>query len=930
MKPYQKIINLLIVALMLAGLSYSSAKAQYFFGKNKVQYTNFDWQVMETDHFKIYFYTEENEVAAIAARSAEDAYRALAAKFNHEIKRKVPLIIYSAPGYFSQTNVIPSMLPESVAGFTEFMKGRVVVPFHGSYYDFDHVIRHELVHVFTLSKLKEVTARRSRLKYSYPPLWFTEGLAEYWSKEWDSEADMIVKDMVLNDRLFTIPNMYQIRGTFFMYKLGESICHFIDSTYGADKLSLIFENWHKSKYFDKVVEYTLGDDLKELSRKWTYYLKKKYYPDLADHGLPDMESDKITIDGYNVKGVPISWDDGDGKKEWLVYKANRLGYSGIYMTPLESRRKKIKTIIKGERSTEFESLYLLRSGIDANDDGLIIFSSKSKENDIIYLYDLKKKKIVDRFKFDDLVAARSPRLSNDSRRAVFYGVKKSGFTDLYLLDLSDGSYEKITDDIYYDVDAVFSLDDSRIIYSSDRSDVGRFGYMNLFSVDLNSREIKQLTFGAYRDHSPEPTDNGIYFSSDRNKGFNIYSLNDDGKLSVQSTYATGALDPRLTSDGKSLVYTGYQKMGFHIYTMDMPDDPPAIDQPAIASSGTWQPAVIPGKYRQTSIKYDTDYSFDIAQSSIGYDPVYGSIGGFQGAVSDVLGNHSIYFLLFNTAQTKDEMLESFNFGATYIKKEDRLNWGVGAFHLYDEYFNDHHDFFFERQAGGISLLSYPISKFSRFDFTTLLRYSKRDRILGLNIWEKFLATNYISWIYDNSLWDMTGPLEGRRYNISFGVTSSLTDKANWNRLMSIDLRHYLRLGRVSAFANRMFVYSSSGREPQRIYFGGSWSFRGYDRREFYNRNIIFSSNELRFPLINHFIVGSPIGGLGLRGIRGALFFDVGSAWDDDYDKLLGSFGTGFRVTLGYLVVLRFDFSRRTDFHSISDRTDFDFFFGWNF
>jgi hypothetical protein len=70
--------------------------------------------------------------------------------------------------------------------------------------------------------------------------------------------------------------------------------------------------------------------------------------------------------------------------------------------------------------------------------------------------------------------------------------------------------------------------------------------------------------------------------------------------------------------------------------------------------------------------------------------------------------------------------------------------------------------------------------------------------------------------------------------------------------------------------------------------------------------------------------------MGFRGIRGALFFDVGSAWDNDFDQFYGSFGSGVRVALGYVVVLRFDFSRRTDFVKISPTTDFDFFFGWNF
>ena len=151
----------------------------------------------------------------------------------------------------------------------------MVVPFHGSYHDFYHVIQHELVHVFTLSRIDAALDRRARSKYPYPPLWFIEGIAEYWSENWDSDADMIIADMVISGMLPSIKEMGYLRGTYFMYKLGESICHFIDSTYGPDKLTQIFDNWHKGRVFEQVIELTTGDNLEELSDKWTYYLKKK-------------------------------------------------------------------------------------------------------------------------------------------------------------------------------------------------------------------------------------------------------------------------------------------------------------------------------------------------------------------------------------------------------------------------------------------------------------------------------------------------------------------------------------------------------------------------------------------------------------------------------------------------------------------------------
>jgi len=364
--------------------------------------------------------------------------------------------------------------------------------------------------------------------------------------------------------------------------------------------------------------------------------------------------------------------------------------------------------------------------------------------------------------------------------------------------------------------------------------------------------------------------------------------------------------------------------------MQIKDSLPSAQEKIYSGRSFWRPGTLDKKYLKSSVVYRTNYSFDIAQSAISYDPVYGSIGGLQVALSDMLGNKTFYFLLANTAETKSQFLSSFNFAITYLNKENRLNWGAGIYHLYDEYYNDYEGYYYERQAGGLALLNYPLSKFNRLETTTYLRYSDKDSWLFSRRRQAILMSNYFSVVSDNSLWDISGPIDGHRFNLTFGLTTALDKGKVFNRLGLVDIRNYKRLGKYSAFATRLFWFSSSGTEPQRIYFGGSWSFRGYSRRAFYNRNILFASNELRFPLIDNLLIGFPFGGIGFQAIRGAIFFDAGSAWDNHFDQFLGSFGTGFRVALAPLIVLRFDFSKTTDFRMIDNGTKFDFFFGWNF
>ncbi|MFH2035042.1 MAG: hypothetical protein ABIJ45_01465, partial [Candidatus Zixiibacteriota bacterium] len=830
-------------------------------------------------------------------------------------------------------------LPESVAGFTEFLKGRVVVPYHGSYADFAHVIRHEMVHVFTYDKLRKVLSFQRLANMSPPPLWFIEGIAEFWSTEWDSEADMIVKDMVLSGRLFTIPNLYQISGTFFMYKLGQSICQFINEEYGSDKLVLLFENWWKCKSFAEVVKLTLGVTLKELSQKWEYHLKKKYFPEISEMGLTKQEARQLTRSGYSLKGIPIHIADGKRAGDWIVFKANKRGYSGLYMMPPSGEKRELRMLIKGERSAQFESLHLLQSGIDARDDGRILFASRSEENDVLYIYDINKDKVTNKYQFSDLSLISSPRFSPDGQFAVFGGTSFAGISNIYLLNLRTADLKRLTDDIYYDISPIFSEDGAKIIFASDRCPDGNNHALNIYRITLAGGTPEPLTYGSWRDIPADIDERGIYFSSDRDGSFNIYRLNSDGSINKITSLLTGAFDPRLSVDKKSIVFTGYQDFGYHIYNIDLIDTITVAVETPPAGKLFWQPSKIVNKYAKAKVRYKTDYSFDIAQSAFSFDPVYGSLGGLQAAISDMLGDQSIYLLLANTAESNDEILTSFNFAATYINRKNRINWGLGLYHFYGEYYNDYDGYFNERQLGGLLYINYPISKFNRLETTSYMRYSDRD------LWQfRFrrkaaLLSNYLSFISDNTIWDISGPIEGHRYNITAGITTRLDKGLHYNGIGLADLRQYVRLGMYSAYAVRYFMYSSSGREPQRIYFGGSWSFRGHHRQDFYNRNIVFLSNELRFPLIDDLIVNFPVGAIGFSAIRGAIFFDAGYLTDADFhfldkqffDELTGTVGAGFRVALGRMVMLRFDFSRTTDdFKSFSSGTMFDFFFGWNF
>ena len=158
-------------------LAAQVAEAQYF-GRNKVQYDRLDFRVLPTEHFRIHFYPAESLATADAARMAERWHTRLQAQFNIPLRHNA-IIFYADPPDFQQTNVIEGEISQGTGGVTEGLRERVIMPFTGSYAETDHVLGHELVHVFQYRMA--ANAKGGLRSIGNIPLWLIEGMAEYLS-----------------------------------------------------------------------------------------------------------------------------------------------------------------------------------------------------------------------------------------------------------------------------------------------------------------------------------------------------------------------------------------------------------------------------------------------------------------------------------------------------------------------------------------------------------------------------------------------------------------------------------------------------------------------------------------------------------------------------------------------------------------------------
>jgi len=584
----------IFVSLLLLSIAapIKTIQAQYFsFGKNKVQYQNFKWKYIQSEHFDVYFTTGGEYLAKFTADAAENAYRIIRRDFRHEINNRIAIIVFKSHNDFQQNNVIKQYLGEGVGGVTELYKNRVVIPYQGDYRTFRHVIHHELIHAVINDmiyggSLQNAIVNNIRANI---PLWFNEGLAEFESLEWDTNSDMFISDAVLNTYL---PEISQLGG-YFAYRGGQSVFRYIEKKYGREKIGEIMQRLRASRNVDLAFNRALGLDVKELSEKWQNDLKIIHWPEIAHRENINNVLKKLTDheeDGSSYNTSPSISPQGDK----FAFITDKSGYFEICIgSTIE--KDKIYTIASSQSSRDFEQLKILTPGITWSPDGnKIALATKAGESDAIVMIDIEDEE-TEKLTFD-LDGIFSVSWSPNGKSLTFVG-SKDYESDIYVYDLKSKRLTNLTQDVYSDADPSWSPDSKTIYFSSDRTNnlkapdiepikmqMHDYSQSDLYAYDLLTQKITRLTSTEGVDESSPlcaPDGKSLLFISDLNGVYNIYKLDlsnptfqpsTDGKPGYQplTNLLTGIRSISISRDGSKLLGVGLDKAGFDVYMLRMP------------------------------------------------------------------------------------------------------------------------------------------------------------------------------------------------------------------------------------------------------------------------------------------------------------------------------------------------------------------------
>ena len=583
-----RIRGLLVLALLAVA---GPARAQMYFGQNQVQFDEFKWQVLETEHFLIHYYPETADIINDAARMAERSYARLSRLLNHQFREKKPLVLFRSRTDFGQNNVTGD-LGEGTGGVTEALRHRVLLPFTGDFQSFEHVLAHELVHSFQYDIFARGRAGNGlqTLAQVQPPLWMMEGMAEYLSlgpghvltQSW-------MRDAALNGALPTIKMMTDYPDRFFPYRFGEALWEWIGERWGDDVIGEIL-NATPNVGVDRAFRRELGLSLEELGDEWREAMQTRHLPKVAQLDRARKFSDALLnqrkTGGFSQLFIAPSYSP-DGKYIAFISQGSFLRgevFPDLWLGDGETG-KRIKRLIKSTLDPDFEELRLIYSQSAFSPDGKsLAFTAQRNGRDVLYLMDVERRKVTHTFDKFALDVVMNPSFSPDGKQVVISGYN-SGVFDLFIVNVADGTLRQLTNDKHAEMMPQWSPDGKTIAFATDRGegtdlDVLKFAKWKIGTLDLSSNAITILPNQDGLNLNPmwAPDGKSLAFLSDRNGTSNIFLYDFDKKEHYQLTNVVGAISsiaeysPAITwaRGADKLAFTYYENGDYTIWTINNP------------------------------------------------------------------------------------------------------------------------------------------------------------------------------------------------------------------------------------------------------------------------------------------------------------------------------------------------------------------------
>ena len=901
-----------------------------------------EWQTIETDHFKIHFYSDTEILAREAAGILEYVYPYITDLYQYEPKKKTDLIftdtedVANGAAYYYDNKMIIWASPLDIA-------------LRGSHKWLENVLTHEFTHIISIQKAMKAGTKvpgaflqwigyenetHQNVLYGYPnavvsypipaavvPPWLAEGTAQHmysnadWDN-WDSHRDMILRDQALNDNLLSFEAMNTFGkcgiGNESVYNSGYAFVNYIIEKFGDETLRLLMEELSSPFQYsiDKVLENVTGIDGKELYKKYIEEVKEKY-----KKATETIIDDCAYIDILLSKGTTNlypKWSNSGNQYAYISNKNNDyFGQADLFIYDFIT--KEDKKVAYGVQSAPTWGI----------GDSVIYYSKKPKMTDMkgyryfdLYAYDIKEDKET---RLTKLARAVSP-VFIEYINSIAYIAMDSGKQSIFLFSLNTEEIIKIKDfdDARILHNLLFDENERRLLF-----DYTTHHYRSIASLSLSDYSVINVISGNVDERDMcISTDGKLIFSSDMNGIYNLVHQ-DTSAYEYFTNVKGGAFMPDINKDGK-LLFSLYQDGGYKIALINHPKVVEKVDYLVNPEAKYQAPINNPNK--SASKNYADSFADMFIMPRIMID--YGTIKpGFYFYSSEVLEKLTLNGGL-----------------AINFNKDVDFSFNLAFRKLYPTIYTD---FMYSTRN------TIEKSKYSVYDIDDKLRFRFILMKAGLQVpffgnevidiytqWQRYRAfikerinnsSNEVGYAYDyfrglsigiNLGWDKIKTTVDRHINPSKGHSFKINLAYEFNDFIDglnlsdsgtlieeFATNNYLKIDAVSSYYTTILPskrwtlsiaakggwLSNSEVESFFNYFGGGMDgIQGYPYYSFEGTKSIFSEVALRIPMFRQEHI--PLGWMIWQNSTIGIEYQLGDTWivNEDFD-LKHSVGLQFRI-----------------------------------
>ena len=525
---------------IFAALSGYSQQTREKFGQNRIQYKAFDWKYLSSENFDVYYYGDRRVLAREVSEFLESEFDRITDIIGFPPYLKSQVFLYNSVSDLQQSNVGLNHNSFSTGGETEFIKPYVEVAHPGNLDEFKSELIYKVSDLMVNQmmfggSLKDMFQNAVLMNL---PEWFIQGASLYVAYGWDENMDDYVRQLIIDKRKRRAVTKLKGKDAALA---GQSIWNFIGEKYGKSSISNILNYTRVIRNEEKSIRITLGVDFRRLMDSWEMFYLENANQVNQNYEAP-LSANRFTRNNQNTVTFSTIKLSPDGSK--LAYAENDRGKFVVKVHALNTN-KEITILRGGIKALNKQINYDIPLISWADENTLGVVGLKRGEY-TFWLYDLNTRSKLPR-SLDKLSNIRSLDFSSNGRLVVL-SADQDGQSDLFLISSRRDRMQRLTNDIYDDLDPVFLPNSNRIVFSSNRPndtinqkirDIKEVkSNFNLFVYDLDTTKnlVKRLTKTISRDFAPIPLDqNTLFFLSNQRGITNLFRYNLNTGIYSQAT-----------------------------------------------------------------------------------------------------------------------------------------------------------------------------------------------------------------------------------------------------------------------------------------------------------------------------------------------------------------------------------------------------------